>query len=46
VCGSSHVGHMRNKILVGRPEEKRQLGIPKRDFEDNIRMDLKLGGRL
>jgi hypothetical protein len=27
--------------LVGKPEEKRQLGRPRRRLEDNIRMDLK-----
>jgi hypothetical protein len=35
------------KVLVGRPEGKRQLGRPRRRWEDRIRMDLKeigLGG--
>jgi len=33
------------RILVGKPEEKRPLGRPKRRWEDNINMDLqKLGG--
>jgi hypothetical protein len=34
---------MRNayKILVGKPEGKRPLGIPRHIREDNIRMDLK-----
>jgi hypothetical protein len=27
--------------LVGRPEGKRQLGRPRRRWEDNIKMDLK-----
>jgi hypothetical protein len=33
---------MRNayKILVGKPEGKRLLGMPKRRWEDNILMDL------
>ena len=32
------------RILVGKPEEKRQLGRPRRKWEDNIIMDLqKLG---
>jgi hypothetical protein len=33
---------MRNtyNILVGKPEGKRPLGIPRRRWEDNIRMDL------
>jgi hypothetical protein len=26
--------------VVGRPEEKRQLGRPRRRWEDNIKMDL------
>jgi hypothetical protein len=32
---------MRNayKILVGKPEEKRPLGRPRRRWEDNIKMD-------
>jgi len=29
------------KILVGSPEGKRQLGRPRRRWEDNIRIDLK-----
>jgi hypothetical protein len=35
------------KVLVGRPEEKRPLGRPRRRWEDGIRMDLReicLGG--
>ena len=27
-------------VLVGKPEEKRQLGIPRHKWVDNIRMDL------
>jgi hypothetical protein len=27
-------------VLVGRPEEERPLGIPRRKFENNIKMDL------
>jgi hypothetical protein len=36
------MGEMRNtcKILVGKPERKRPFGIPKRRWDDNIRMDL------
>jgi hypothetical protein len=30
--------------LMGRPEGKRPLGIPRRRWEDNIRMDLQEGG--
>jgi hypothetical protein len=29
------------KVLVGRPEGKRPLGIPGRRWEDNIKMDLR-----
>jgi hypothetical protein len=37
------MGEMRNayKILVGKPEGKKQLGRPRRGWEDNIRMDLR-----
>jgi hypothetical protein len=28
------------RLLVGEPEEKRQLGRPRRRWVDNIRMDL------
>jgi hypothetical protein len=28
-------------ILVGRPEGKRQLGRPRRRWQDNIKMDLR-----
>jgi hypothetical protein len=28
-------------ILVGRPEGRRQLGRPRRKWEDNIKMDLR-----
>ena len=28
------------RMLVGKPEWKRPLGIPRRRWEDNIRMDL------
>jgi hypothetical protein len=36
------MGEMRDvhKVLVGKPERKRLLGIPRRIREDNIRMDL------
>jgi hypothetical protein len=29
------------KVLVGKPERKRQLGRPRRRFEDNITMNLR-----
>jgi hypothetical protein len=37
------MGKMRNasNILVGTSEGKRQLGRPSRNWEDNIRMDLR-----
>jgi hypothetical protein len=28
------------RVLVGKPVEKRPLGIPRRRWEDNIKMDL------
>jgi hypothetical protein len=32
-------------VLVGKPEGKRSLGIPRRRWEDNIKMDLQeVGG--
>ena len=33
------------KVLVGKPDGKRQLGKPRRRWEDNIRMDLQEVGR-
>jgi hypothetical protein len=32
------------RMLVGRPEGKRQLGRPRRRWEDNVNMDLKETG--
>ena len=33
------------RVLVGKPEEKRPLGRPRRSWEDNIKMDLQeVGG--
>ena len=32
-----------HKVLVGKPEGKRQLGRPRRRWEDNIKMDLEVG---
>ena len=34
-----------HKVLVGKPEEKRTLGRPRRRSEDNIKMDLQEVGR-
>jgi hypothetical protein len=32
------------RVLVGKPEGKRPLGRTRRRWEDNIKMDLKVGG--
>jgi hypothetical protein len=32
------------RVLVGKPEEKRPLGRPRRRREDNIKMDLQEAG--
>jgi hypothetical protein len=50
IVGSVRVTHMGEiicayKILVGKPERKRELGIPRRTSGDNIRMDLREIGR-
>ena len=34
-----------HRILVGKPEEKRPLGRPRRRWEDNIKIDLQEVGR-
>ena len=34
------------RVLVGKPEGKRPLGIPGRRWEDNIKMDLQEVGRV
>jgi len=44
-----HVGRMVenrgvNRVLVGKPEEKRPLGRPRSRWEDNIKMDFHLVG--
>jgi hypothetical protein len=41
--GGVHMQEVRNvyKILVGKPEGKRQLGSPKSRWEDNIKWILK-----
>jgi hypothetical protein len=40
------MGEERNvyKVLMGKPEEKRPLGRPRRRWEDGIRMDLRETG--
>jgi hypothetical protein len=35
--GEERVVH---RVLVGKPEEKRPLGRPRRRWEDNIKMDI------
>jgi hypothetical protein len=45
---AGHVAHMGEgrgayRVLVGRPEERRPLGRPRRRWEDNIKMDLQVG---
>jgi hypothetical protein len=48
--GAGHVGGMGEgrgvpRVLMGKPEEKRQLGRPRRRWDDNIKMDLQeVGG--
>jgi hypothetical protein len=32
------------RVLVGRPESKRPLGRPRRGWEDNIKLDLRVIG--
>jgi hypothetical protein len=32
------------KVLVGKPEERRPLGRPRRRWEDGVRMDLRETG--
>jgi hypothetical protein len=44
-----HEAHMEDRrsayrVLVGKPERKRPLGIPRHGWEDNIKMDLQEGG--
>ena len=47
---AGHVAHMEegrgvHKVLVGKPEGKRQLGRPRCRWEDNIKLDLQEVGR-
>jgi hypothetical protein len=32
------------RVLMGKPEEKKPLGRPRSNWEDNIKMDLKYAG--
>jgi hypothetical protein len=43
----TRIGQKRNacRILVGKPEGKRLLGISRRRWMDNIKMDLRQTGR-
>ena len=38
-------GRVVHRVLVGKPEGKRQLGRPRRRWEDNIKMDFQEVGR-
>ena len=42
ICTVARMGEERGvyRVLVGEPEGKRQLGRPRRRWEDNIKMDL------
>jgi hypothetical protein len=40
-CGWHREGRGVYRILVGRPEFKRQLGRPRRRWERNIKMDIR-----
>jgi hypothetical protein len=40
-CGTHGEGRGIYRVLVGRPEGKRPLEIPRRRWEDNIKMDLR-----
>jgi hypothetical protein len=50
IIWAGHVARMgegrgAHRVLVGKPEGKRPLGIPRRRWEDNIKMDLQeVGG--
>ena len=37
---STHEGRCANRVLVGKPEGKIPLGRLKREWEDNIKLDL------
>ena len=39
-------GRCVHRVLVGKPEGKRPLGIPRRRWEDNIKMDLQEVGEV
>jgi len=39
VIGERHLGYIKDKALLGKPEGKRPLGRPRRRWVDNIRME-------
>jgi hypothetical protein len=46
---AGHVAHMEEgrdvyRVLIGKPESKRPLGIPRHRWEDNIKLDLRERG--
>jgi hypothetical protein len=43
-CGMHGEGRGAYSVLVGRPEDKRPLGRPRRRWEDSIKMDLREKG--
>jgi hypothetical protein len=43
-CSTNGVKRTVFRILAGKPEGKRELGRPRRRWEDNIRMDLREDG--
>jgi hypothetical protein len=40
-CSTYRESRSVHRVLVGKPERKRPLGRPRRNWEDNIKMDLK-----
>ena len=44
-CGAYGGGERGVQVVVGKPEEKRSLGRPRRRWEDNIKMNLQEVGR-
>ena len=43
-CSAYGKGRDVYRVLVGKPEGRRPLGRPRRRWEDNIRMDLRVVG--
>ena len=39
MIGERHLGYIKDKALLGKPEGKRPLGRPRRRWVDNIRME-------